>query len=58
MHLPKQTKKGDKTDRQAVADHIHGTKTFRGLICSNCNRAIGYIQDNPETAKRIMEYLL
>jgi hypothetical protein len=58
MEIPSQTKKGGSTRKQAVVDHIHGTKLFRGLICSNCNRAIGYIEDNPDTAKRIASYLI
>lgn len=37
-------------------DHCHDTGKTRGLLCNDCNLAIGYIQD-PETLERAAEYL-
>jgi hypothetical protein len=33
--------------RSVVVDHIRGTKTVRGLLHNDCNRAIGLLRDNP-----------
>lgn len=38
-------------------DHNHNTQKIRGLLCSNCNRGIGYLQDNPEILKKAVNYL-
>lgn len=38
-------------------DHDHGTGAVRGLLCNTCNRAVGFIRDNPDRAKRMMDYL-
>lgn len=39
-------------------DHCHKTGKIRGLLCSNCNRGLGYFKDNPELLKRAELYLL
>jgi len=38
-------------------DHDHLTGKVRGILCRNCNLAIGFLRDNPEYAKRASEYL-
>lgn len=38
-------------------DHNHVTGRIRGLLCSDCNRAIGQLQDSPELCRRAAEYL-
>lgn len=38
-------------------DHCHTTGKVRGLLCQECNKAIGLIKDNVETAERITQYL-
>ncbi len=38
-------------------DHDHKTGKVRGLLCSACNRAIGYMGDNPERLKKAIKYL-
>lgn len=38
-------------------DHDHKTGAIRGLLCVGCNRAIGYLSDSPERARRVADYL-
>lgn len=40
-----------------VVDHCHKTGKVRGLLCHNCNRALGLMQDNPSYFKRAIDYL-
>lgn len=42
---------------RAVVDHCHKTGKVRGLICNHCNRALGLLQDNKDTIKRMLEYV-
>lgn len=49
------THKG-KIKRLAV-DHDHKTGKIRGLLCGNCNRAIGMIKENQSIALSIVKYL-
>jgi hypothetical protein len=47
---------GRRNEALAV-DHCHKTKRIRGLLCSNCNRAIGLLQDNPALLDKAAAYL-
>lgn len=38
-------------------DHDHSTGRVRGLLCQNCNKALGHAKDNPDILKRLIEYL-
>ena len=38
-------------------DHNHKTGTIRGLLCTKCNSAIGYLQDDLSIAKTLLSYL-
>ena len=38
-------------------DHCHTTGVVRGLLCMNCNRGIGHLQDNIEILKEAILYL-
>ncbi len=38
-------------------DHCHKTGKVRGLLCSNCNTAIGLLQDDIENLKCAIMYL-
>lgn len=42
---------------QLVGDHDHKTGTPRGILCRNCNLAIGNMSDNPERLRRAADYL-
>lgn len=39
-------------------DHCHNTGEVRGLLCQNCNTAIGLLQDSPLLCTMAAEYLL
>lgn len=38
-------------------DHNHQTKEIRGVLCSSCNRGLGYFQDDPQLIEKALEYL-
>lgn len=40
-----------------VVDHCHKTGAVRGLLCHNCNRALGLLQDSKEYLERAIGYL-
>ena len=53
-------------DRDAVSiDHDHGCcdrsrscgKCIRGILCNQCNTALGLLQDNKKKIKGLLEYL-
>ena len=43
--------------RWLCVDHCHKTHDIRGLLCSACNTAIGYANDEPERLDRCAAYL-
>lgn len=48
----------DFTDNRTMhVDHCHSTGAVRGLLCSNCNQAIGLLQDNPEIIRSAADYV-
>jgi len=47
----------DKLDRSLAVDHCHKTGKVRGLLCGNCNRFLGQIDDNVNIAERLLNYL-
>jgi len=38
-------------------DHCHTTGKARALLCHNCNRGIGLLQDSPEILRAAADYL-
>lgn len=38
-------------------DHHHETGAVRGLLCANCNSAIGFLKDNADNCRQAAEYL-
>ncbi|WP_329391128.1 endonuclease VII domain-containing protein [Streptomyces sp. NBC_01351] len=38
-------------------DHCHETGRVRGVLCFNCNTAIGKLGDDPDVARRVVTYL-
>ena len=44
-------------DSPLNVDHDHNTGKVRGLLCHNCNRALGLMKDNTEWLRRSISYL-
>lgn len=44
------------TDNLCV-DHCHTSGKVRGLLCTPCNVTLGMAKDNPETLRKLADYL-
>jgi Recombination endonuclease VII len=40
-----------------VVDHCHKTNIVRGLLCHNCNRALGLLKDSTTNLREALSYL-
>ena len=49
--------KPDICNRDLAVDHCHNTKKVRGLLCTNCNMALGKFQDDLQIIQKAVEYL-
>tara|TARA_B100001996_G_scaffold35747_1_gene26620 strand:+ start:338 stop:724 length:387 start_codon:yes stop_codon:yes gene_type:complete len=47
---------GKKLDKKCI-DHCHETKKIRGVLCNNCNTALGLFKDNVEVMQTAIQYL-
>jgi len=43
--------------RGLFIDHDHTTGIVRGLLCHNCNIAVGMVRDDPEIITAMIDYL-
>lgn len=43
--------------KKIFVDHCHKSSKVRGLLCYNCNIALGHIKDNIYTLKNMINYL-
>lgn len=50
-------RKKDPNIMRLHVDHCHKTGKVRGLLCTRCNPAIGYLQDDPLRAYAAARYL-
>ena len=41
----------------SAIDHNHSTGEFRGVLCKQCNRALGMFRDSPAILHSALEYL-
>lgn len=46
-----------KRNKNLSIDHCHETNKVRGLLCTNCNRAIGLLKDNIQILEKAINYL-
>ena len=47
----------DPRGENLAIDHCHETGAVRGLLCSDCNRALGQFKDSEELLERAIMYL-
>jgi hypothetical protein len=38
-------------------DHCHATGKIRGVLCHNCNTALGNVKDDPRRLRSLIDYL-
>jgi hypothetical protein len=48
---------GNRSKGTLAVDHCHTTRTFRGLLCTNCNLGIGSFFEEPKLLENAAAYL-
>lgn len=48
---------GVHVDSKAHTDHCHTTGKVRGILCTTCNRGLGYFKDSAEIIQNAIRYL-
>lgn len=43
--------------KHLAVDHDHVTGKVRGLLCTQCNRALGLLKDSKQIVEKLLEYL-
>ena len=46
----------DITEKKCI-DHCHTTEKIRGVLCNNCNTALGLVGDNVQILSKLIRYL-
>ena len=49
---------GIRQERHLHVDHDHVTGAVRGLLCNDCNTALGHLHDSPDIILKLLEYIL
>lgn len=55
--VPCENPEAGRNQKRLHVDHDHVTGEVRGLICSNCNRAIGLLKEDVVIVNRVADYL-
>ena len=53
--LPNECEVCGSTNKLCI-DHNHTTGKFRGVLCQNCNLALGHLHDNPNIIIKLLNY--
>lgn len=48
----------EESQDKLIIDHNHDTLTVRGIICSYCNKGLGFFRDSPTRLAMAIEYLV
>ena len=48
---------GKRAKAKLQVDHCHGTGFIRGLLCGNCNTALGMLSDSPDKIVKLLLYV-
>ena len=57
MHRPGGKKRTKNIVPMLHVDHNHVTGKIRGLLCSECNTALGMLREDPKRIKALLKYL-